>query len=291
MSSKLRLYLFYMLKPMIPRKLQIYLRRIRAKRILIEIGHKRIQNSSKLGHSRMKWPGEHKAVVLLTHDVETSYGQNLIPDLINIENEFNVHSCWNFVCKRYTPDVALINRLQESGHEIGIHGVFHDGKLFSSKQVFTERLPIMKLAKKEWQAKGFRSPSLLYNLELLKDLPFSWDSSIPAWDPFQPQPGGCGNYYPYKLTETCVELPVTLWQDFTLFEELQVKNIDIWKEQIDAIYEIGGLINIIVHPDYMNNERQDLYRELLTYLQTKEKIRFALPHEVASWVLEQDIKN
>lgn len=284
MSAIFALRLFYMLKPLIPRSVQIRLRRIRAKRILTDIGETRIKNTVNNQPDNI-WPKSFKAAVLITHDVETSFGQSLIPDLLKIENEFGLHSCWNFVCKRYVPDTTLINELKKKGHEIGVHGVFHDGKLFSSSEIFTERLPIMESAAIKWQAKGFRSPSLLYDTDMLKTLPFSWDSSIPAWDPFQPQPGGCGNYYPYKLTETCIELPVTLWQDFTLFEELQEKDIYIWKEQIDAIYEIGGLINVIVHPDYMHKKRQHLYRELLAYLYSKGSIWFALPHEVANWVL------
>ena len=288
MRISLVIRLFYLVKPLTPRTLQIYFRRIRAKKIFRNIGRKRINNLVKSASPLVKWPNDRKAAVLLTHDVETSDGQNSILDLVKIENEFGMFSCWNFVCKRYTPDIALINRLQETGHEIGIHGVFHDGKLFSSRSIFIERLPAMEFAAKEWQAKGFRSPSLLYDVDLLKALPFSWDSSIPAWDPFQPQPGGCGQYFPYKLTEDCVELPVTMWQDFTLFEELQVKNIDIWKDQIDDIYELGGLINIIVHPDYMNNDRLNLYRELLIYLQSKGNVWFALPNEVVKWILSKE---
>lgn len=173
--------------------------------------------------------------------------------------------------------MGLITELKDKGHEIGLHGVRHDGRLFSSEQVFRSRLQEMTTAAAYWGAQGFRSPSLLHREDFLKILPFRWDSSIPAWDPFQPQPGGSGRYLPYLLSETCVELPVTLWQDFTLFEELQQKDISIWKTQADAIYELGGLINLIVHPDYMDPDRLEMYGEFIDYLMSKEDLWFALP--------------
>jgi hypothetical protein len=107
---------------------------------------------------------------------------------------------------------------------------------------------------------------------------------MPAWDPFQPKPGDCHRYVPFALNEQCIELPVTLWQDFTLLEELQMPDITVWKEQIDAIYAIGGLINVIVHPDYMvGAARLALYRSLLEHLSAKQGLWLASPSEVAAW--------
>lgn len=281
MSSGLRT--FYMFKPLLPRSVQVCFRRIRAKRILHRIGKERVRPSAANSGCRIEWPNDCKAAVLITHDVETVCGQKLIPDLVAIENDLGIRSCWNFVCMRYKVDLSLLNLLRRAGHEIGIHGVLHDGKLFSTHKIFTDRLVLMQSYASSWKANGFRSPSLLHDFEMLKEIPFSWDSSIPSWDPFQPQPGGCGIYFPFKLTQSCIELPVTLWQDFTLINELQQKSIYIWKEQVDLIYEMGGMINIIIHPDYMPKEKQGMYIELLSYLKRKEGVWFALPHQVAEW--------
>jgi len=79
-----------------------------------------------------------------------------------------------------------------------------------------------------------------------------------------------------------MELPVTLWQDFTLFVELQEHGIDIWKNQIDAICEMNGLINVIIHPDYMTGKRLGYYRELIEYLGSKDLL-FSLPGIIAEW--------
>ena len=265
-----------------PRRMQISLRRIRARKLFRSESPPFVRSS--ISEPNFQWYRGARSAAVLTHDVETLNGQGLIEPLMKIEEEFNLLSNWNFVSNRYEVDKELISALSEAGHEIGVHGVYHDGKLFSSAKEFRNRLVLAQKAASDWGAKGFRSPSLIHDRKLLAELPFSWDSSIPAWDPFQPQPGGCGCYYPFRLSDTCVELPVTLWQDFTLFEELQQKDINIWKEQIDAVYEMGGLINVIVHPDYMNEQRQSLYRELLEYLQSKKNIWFALPSEIAEWI-------
>ena len=111
---------------------------------------------------------------------------------------------------------------------------------------------------------------------------------MPAWDPFQPKPGDCLTYVPFPLNAHCVELPVTLWQDFTLFEELEMKDIDVWRAQSDFIAGIGGLINVIVHPDYMlTEERLELYRALLDHLSRKTGLWITTPNQAADWARRQ----
>jgi peptidoglycan/xylan/chitin deacetylase (PgdA/CDA1 family) len=220
--------------------------------------------------------------------VETDTGQRNIGGLLDIEASYDVRSCWNFVVRRYAVDQRLISALQATGHEVGVHGVYHDGKLFDSESIFHTRLAIMREAAHAWGAVGFRSPSLVYDIALLKRLPFAWDSSMPAWDPFQPKPGDCHRFVPFRLNETCVELPVTLWQDFTLFEELRMRTIAVWRDQIDAIHAVGGLINVVVHPDYMlSPARRDLYRALLDHIVAKPDIWIARPRDVAAHELSR----
>lgn len=275
---------FYLAKPLIPRPVQIELRRMRARRILRGLGGAWLPADMEFDAS-FRWPTGKQAALLLTHDVETAAGQANIGRLRELEDQRGLKSCWNFVVKRYEPDVELIQLLIGRGHEVGVHGVYHDGKLFSSRATFTDRLDTMEKAAKLWGARGFRSPSLLYDRELLRELPFNWDSSMPAWDPFQPQPGGCKRAHPFLLNDHCVELPVTLWQDFTLFEELRLTDISIWRRQIDALHERGGLINVIVHPDYMQTaDRLARYRELLDHVLGLPDMWLTLPSEIADWV-------
>lgn len=221
---------------------------------------------------------------MITHDVETANGQRNIGALAALESSYGVRSCWNFVVRRYEVDVALIADLKASGHEVGVHGVYHDGREFASEEEFRRRLGIVETAAREWGANGYRSPSLLFDPELLRQLPFLWDSSMPAWDPFQPNQGDCGEYVPFTLNDGCVELPVTLWQDFTLLEELQMTDVDVWHQQIDAIHSAGGLINLIVHPDYMlAADRINHYEALLQHVTALPDVWIATPSEVARW--------
>jgi peptidoglycan/xylan/chitin deacetylase (PgdA/CDA1 family) len=282
-STGLGLRAFYLVKPLIPRRAQVTARRIRAKRIWRRLGRDPLAGlpSEPLGY---RWPHRCGACALLTHDVESDRGQRRIPALVELEERYAIRSCWNFVAHRYEVDTAMIASLQAAGHEIGVHGVRHDGREFESEAVFMARLGIAEQVGRRWGAAGFRSPSLMYDLEMLRTLPFAWDSSMPAWDPFQPMPRDCHNYVPFRLSERCVELPVTLWQDFTLFEELRLEDIDVWRRQADAIYDAGGLITVIVHPDYaLTPQRLAHYEALLAHLRDKPNLWFATPSEVVAW--------
>ncbi len=281
--NALALRAFYLAKPLIPRRAQVAARRVRARRLWRALGERPLppEDAQISGYA---WPEGVRACALVTHDVEMLGGQARIPALTAIEDRAGVRSCWNFVVRRYAVDLGLVAELRAAGHEIGVHGVYHDGRLFESPAVFRERLAVMVDAAQRWGAVGFRSPSLIYDRELLATLPFDWDSSMPAWDPFQPKPGDCRRFFPFELSDRCVELPVTLWQDFTLFEELGMTTIEVWRRQIELIHERGGLITVIVHPDYLlDGARLSLYEELLDTLRACESLWIATPSEVVAW--------
>src|SRR5260370_17199032 len=74
--------------------------------------------------------------------------------------------------------------------------------------------------------------------------------SIPNVAHLDPQRGGCCTVMPYFIGNM-LELPVTTTQDYTLFHVLNELSIDLWKTQIDLILKKNGLLNFIVHPDYI----------------------------------------
>lgn len=81
-----------------------------------------------------------------------------------------------------------------------------------------------------------------------------------------------------------VELPITMPQDHTLLEILLAKDINIWKKKASWIIQNHGLVNIIIHPDYMlSDEHLRYYEEFLKFITTFENIWFALPKDVARW--------
>jgi hypothetical protein len=111
----------------------------------------------------------------------------------------------------------------------------------------------------------------------MPELGAGYDASFPDTDPFDAQPGGCCSILPHFL-EDLVELPITLPQDFSLFEILREPDIGLWREKASWIAEHGGLVNVLVHPDYaLTEERLRHYDELLSFLASLEGGWHALP--------------
>jgi hypothetical protein len=110
--------------------------------------------------------------------------------------------------------------------------------------------------------------------------------SVPNVAHLDPQRGGCCTVFPF-FNGKLLELPVTLTQDYTLFHILKEYSIDLWKKQISLIRQRHGLIQVIIHPDYIIEKRaRDVYTELLGYLadmRTKGETWIALPSEAARW--------
>jgi hypothetical protein len=215
--------------------------------------------------------------------VEWGIGVKNIPQVRQLERKYGVVSSWNFVAERYPFDKKVFMELESERCEIGLHGLYHDGKKFSSREIFEERLPKINDYLRNWEAVGFRSPATHRNPEWMPEIAAEYDSSFPDTDPFEPQSGGCCSIFPFFLGNM-VELPITLVQDHTLIEILQRKDIELWKEKANWIIENHGLVNIIIHPDYMLTERSLwYYEEFLRYITSQENLWFALPKEVARW--------
>ena len=277
------LKIFYLLKPLMPRRLQIALRQVRANRILeTQAAPYLADGAFSIEPGDSIWPQGRKSCILLTHDVETERGLRNIDRIRNVEKRFGYKSTWNFVLDKYGPVDEYVKKLQGDGCECGAHGLFHDGKLFSNHQIFSERMERINSKAVSLGLKGFRSPSLLRDMDMLRELEFDWVSSIPSWDPFQPQPGGCNRYLPFHISEKTLELPVTMWQDFTIFSELRQKSSDIWKKQANQLHASGALLNIIVHPDYFTGITEKSYTSFLKMVSELDNAMVALPSEVVS---------
>lgn len=276
---------YYVLKPFIPRYFQIILRReiILCKRPL----HKHIwpidPRACKLPERWTGWPDQKQFALVLQHDVDTRNGEDRCYQLIELEESLGFRSSFNFVPESYKVPHSLRNELTSKGFEVGVHGLKHDGRLFSSKRLFQERAVRINHYLKEWGAAGFASPSMHHRLDWMHDLKISHATSTFDTDPFEPQSDGVGTIFPFWVhgnsnQKGYVELPYTLPQDFTLFILMKEKSIDIWKQKLDWIAEKGGMALLNVHPDYMNfgNNKPSLeeypaeyYEELLYYIKSK----------------------
>lgn len=300
---------YYLVKPIIPRKIQLFLRRIIIRRLLIKAQTKWPidEKAKKKPKNWNGWPDNKKFALILTHDVDMGKGQTKCLDLSNIEKKFGFRSSFNFVPERYRVNPNIRQQLINDGFEIGVHGLNHDGKLYQSRKVFRERAAKINSYLKEWRAVGFRSPAMHHNLEWIHDLNIEYDSSTFDTDPFEPQPDGVSTIYPFWVKSNggnrgYAELPYTLPQDFTLFVLMKKKTIAIWKNKLDWIVEHGGMALLNTHPDYMSfsEENADIeeypvsyYAEFLDYVRQRYDGQYwhILPGEIANYIKNAYHKN
>jgi glycosyltransferase involved in cell wall biosynthesis len=233
------------------------------------------------------WPDGAEAALTLTHDVEAIGGRDFCEQLMDIDDSFGFKSSFQVVPEsRYEVSEAFIQRFHEREFELNVHDINHDGHLFRKHDEFVVRARQINEYAKRFQASGFRSGSLYRNLRWFDAFTFSYDMSVPNVGHLDPQGGGCCTLFPYFVKKV-LEIPVTVTQDYSLFHILNTYSIDLWKEQCGLILKGNGLINIIVHPDYIREQQgQNCYRKLLEYLtdfRRENKIWTALPGQIDRW--------
>jgi len=233
------------------------------------------------------WPEGQSSCCIMTHDVETAVGRDFCKTMMEMEKRHGITSAFEVVPEeRYAVPEEYLQEIRDGGSEVCLHGLNHDGHLFSSEAIFQERAPKINAYAKSWGAVGFRSPVMYRNLEWIHAFQFSYDMSVPNVAHLDPQRGGCCTVMPYFIGDI-VELPLTTTQDYSLFHILQQRSLDLWKKQIAMIQERYGLISFIIHPDYVNEKwSSNLYDALLGYLaelRAKHGIWMTLPREVDSW--------
>jgi hypothetical protein len=229
------------------------------------------------------WPDGRSWAFVLTHDVETATGRDEMELLRGPERDRGYRSSWNFVAERYDVTDEVVAGVVADGCEVGVHGLRHDGRDVASKKLLGQRLPAMRKHADHWGAVGFRSPATQRSWELMPTMGFDYDSSYTDTDPYEPQPGGCCTYLPY-FNESQVELPITLPQDHTLFEILQHDDGELWVGKARQIRDRRGMVLVLAHPDYANDERlRKAWDQLLDEFAGDETAWQALPREVAAW--------
>ena len=149
------------------------------------------------------WPNEADYSLVLTHDVETSDGIKRIPEIAKIEEDLGFRSAWYLVPYKYKIDRGLVQELRDRGHEIGIHGYNHDGRLFCSEATFRKRLKYINEAIRDYEAVGFRTPMVHRNLNWMQGLDVDYDASVFDVDPLQAMPGGVQTVWPFIVRQVC----------------------------------------------------------------------------------------
>ena len=289
-----------LLKPFIPRRLQLSIRRAFVEWKKKSRGHiwPIDPNSVKPPENWKGWPDGKEFALILTHDVDTEKGNRNCRLLADIDERMGFRTSFNFVAEDYKIDPVLLNELSGRGFEIGQHGIHHTD-IFRTRNNFQKHTDRINQYLKKWKAVGFRGPSMFHNLDWIRDLDIEYDSSTFDTDPFEPQPDGVGTIFPFWVSgktgqKGYVELPYTLPQDFLLFILMGQKNIDTWKAKLDWVAGKGGMALLIAHPDYMNFSNGNLgveeypvkyYEEFLSYLKKEYEGRYwnVLPRELARW--------
>jgi hypothetical protein len=290
---------YYALRPLLPRPLQIWLRRgfARVQRRtafprwpvepalhdLVDFVLARLADACGAPVPHLApWPHGRSWALVLTHDVETARGRDAIERVRGVEVAAGFRSSWNLVPERYAVDDALIAHLRAAGCEVGVHGLRHDGRDFESLRTLRRRLPEMRRWAERWGAVGFRAPATHRVWEWMPLLGFDYDSSYPDTDPYEPMAGGCCSWLPF-FNADMVELPITLPQDHTLFVILR-RDESLWREKAELLRAREGMASLIVHPDYMLDDvRLAAYERFLCAFRADPTMWAALPREIAAW--------
>jgi hypothetical protein len=233
------------------------------------------------------WPDGFSGCAIMTHDVEGEFGRDSCHKLMDLDESFGIRSSFQVVPEnRYLVPESFLAGIRSRGFEVNLHDLKHDGRLYADHAEFLRRAGRINKYAREYRAQGFRSGILYRNADWFDAFEFSYDMSIPNVAHLDPQRGGCCTVMPYFIGNI-VELPVTCTQDYTLFHILGDYSIELWKKQIALVRENHGLINFIVHPDYvMEQQAQEIYKVLLGHLsqlRAEGDIWAALPGDVAGW--------
>lgn len=295
---------YFRLKPYIPKKLRFFLRRTRVPGIMRRSGDVwPIDPKSGQAPSDWKgWPLGKQFALVFTHDVEDKEGLRKTKALAELEIEYGFRSSFNFVPEGvYENPPTLRKWLVESGFEVGVHDLNHDGFLYDSREGFSKKAQSINSYLEQWGAVGFRAGFMFSQLDWLHDLNVLYDTSTFDTDPFEPQPDGTGTIFPFHVEAPrgtdrpgYVELSYTLPQDSTLFLLLKEKTTDTWKRKLDWIAQQGGLALVNIHPDYIDFSGPgdtgstypvSLLEEFLKYIRTEYEGSYwnPLARDLASW--------
>jgi hypothetical protein len=233
------------------------------------------------------WPEGASSCAIMTHDVETTLGQQFSPTLMDVDDSFGIKASFQIIPeKRYGVSSSFLASVRARGFEVVVHDLNHDGHLYRDREQFLRRASKINAYGKQYGADGFRA-AVLYRKQLWYDaLDFAYDMSVPNVAHLDPQHGGCCTVMPFFIGNI-VELPVTTTQDYMLFHILKDHSISLWEQQIDLIMQKHGLMSFIVHPDYIAKPRErGTYEALLAHLARLRQERgvwITTPGEVNRW--------
>ncbi|MFP5237430.1 MAG: hypothetical protein ACLGSD_16155 [Acidobacteriota bacterium] len=237
------------------------------------------------------WPEGRSGCAVMTHDVETKAGRDFCANLAGVDAKYGIRGSYQVVPEeRYAVSPEFLESLRAVGCEIAVHDLNHDGHLYKNRKEFLRRAERINSYLKEYRCEGFRA-GVLYRKQIWYDaLKCAFDMSVPNVAHLDPQRGGCCTVMPYFIGDL-LEIPVTMTQDYSLFNILQDYSIELWKRQAELVLARNGMMSFIVHPDYVMEAREmAVYEELLSYvaaLGEERNLWITTPGEVNRWWRER----
>jgi peptidoglycan/xylan/chitin deacetylase (PgdA/CDA1 family) len=266
------------------------------------------------------WPNNAKCAVMLTFDFDAEtlwlsrdaanarkpgvlskgiYGaQRGVPEILKVLREYKLPSTFfvpGWTAEKY-PD--RIHAILEDGHEIGHHSYLHEwidpDKPQEERESFERALEALdKVA--GIKPAGYRSPAGETSptlMNLLQEHGLIYDSSLMT------------DVVPYRHmmpdgTPGPVELPWHWSTDDAPFMMFAIQAprpmftndhiFQIWRDEFDAIYEWGGLFNLVMHPQFTGRpSRTLLLRRMIEHILSKPDVWVATGLEVAeAWIKQE----
>jgi len=258
------------------------------------------------------WPRNIKCAVIFTFDLdaetfwfsrndlsyndpsklaEGSYGPKIgIPRILKLLNKTEIKATFfipGWVIEKYT---EIVRSIVKEGHEVGYHGYLHEKvKLISEEKKRIEKTK--KIMKRHLNIKpvGYRAPEAELTeevLKLVKNNGFRYSSNFMNADaPY---------LHEFKDGKTLVELPTSwLYDDsshffFTLQEPSRRpiashKTVsEIWKAEFDGIYQEGGSLVFMLHPQIIGRvSRIKMLENLINYIKKRDEVFLGTAKEAA----------
>lgn len=265
----------------------------------------------------MNWPNNARCAVMLTFDFDAESlwlsrdpanvkrpgvlsqgiygGRRGVPEILKVLRSYSLPATFfvpGWTAEKYADRV---HDILNDGHEIGHHGYLHEwtdpDKPDEERATFEKGLEALDRVA-GIRPTGYRSPAGEASpnlIALLKEHGLIYDSSLMT------------DIMPYKHvmadgTEGPVELPWHWSTDDAPYLMFSVQTprpiftndhiFQIWRDEFDAIYEMGGLFNLLTHPQFTGRPaRLILLRRMIEYILSKPDVWIAKGHDVAvAWL-------
>lgn len=213
-----------------------------------------------------------RAACVLTHDVDWRLCYESLPWLSRLESDHGLNATYHFLTEwRYRPSAAVLADLAAAGHEVGLHGRWHDAALGYRSEAYIDAEIRRALAALPTGIRSYRAPALCFSLPLagvLREQKITSDSSMLVINRY----GACAeSVWPYRIVEGLWEVPLTM-QDDLLFRDQELDDMAALaavEREMNAVLDAGGVFVFNGHPGILV-QHQDFARGLVAMLRDSD---------------------